>query len=230
MISKMLEDFSISASVLGISSLSALILGCLFLFLACACILQKKALRSTFYGALGLLCLSGLATVLLVGLNIHSYQRLSYESKIGLIHFVALAPQRYSASIVQAGSETEQKFELRGDEWQLGTRVIRWQAPLTLLGLDSLYRLERLQGRYEDIQQERFAPRSVNAFHSDNNLDFAVVIGRYQRWLPWIDTTYGNAVYMPMADKASYTISMSQSGLVARPDNKAAEIALANWR
>jgi hypothetical protein len=41
---------------------------------------------------------------------------------------------------------------------------------------------------------------------------------------------YGSATYLPMAAGARYEIHMSQSGLVARPDNEPAKAATRAWR
>lgn len=40
-----------------------------------------------------------------------------------------------------------------------------------------------------------------------------------------VDTLYGSAAYMPMADGATYEIWLTQSGLIARPANPAANTA-----
>ena len=50
------------------------------------------------------------------------------------------------------------------------------------------------------------------------------------RWLPFVDAVYGSATYLPMADGARYEISITQSGLIARPLNQAAEAAAGAWR
>jgi hypothetical protein len=40
---------------------------------------------------------------------------------------------------------------------------------------------------------------------------------------------YGSATYLPMADGADYEVTVSQSGLVARPLNDAARLAVGAW-
>jgi hypothetical protein len=45
-----------------------------------------------------------------------------------------------------------------------------------------------------------------------------------------VDAVYGSATYMPMVHGASYQISLTQSGLIARPTNAIAEQALKNWK
>jgi hypothetical protein len=45
-----------------------------------------------------------------------------------------------------------------------------------------------------------------------------------------VDTVYGSAALMPMADNARYGMWMTQSGLVARPVNDQAAQAVGNWK
>ena len=49
----------------------------------------------------------------------------------------------------------------------------------------------------------------------------------HPRWLPFVDAVYGSATYMPMADGARYQVSITQSGLIARPLNPAADAVTA---
>jgi hypothetical protein len=48
--------------------------------------------------------------------------------------------------------------------------------------------------------------------------------------LPFVDAVYGNAAYMPMSDGARYEVSITQSGLIARPVNAAAQQAAGSWK
>ena len=229
MIPKIPVDISIPEPVLGLISIIALLLAVLFIYLAISHMKQLKPGRSGLYSLLSILSLSGAALVLLTTLNIYSYQRLSYEAEIAEIHFSRVGTQLYAVDLHIDGSGLKQQFELHGDEWQMDARVIKWKVPLTLVGFNSLYRLERLQGRYRDINLERQAARSVFALNKDSRFDLWSIIRQYKKYLPWIDAFYGSATYLPMADKASFQIKITQSGLIARPVNEAARQALGNW-
>jgi hypothetical protein len=229
MIPKIPVDISLPDPILGTSSCIALVLSCLFIYLALSRIKRLKLWQSGFYAALSFIFFSSAAIILLTALNIHNYQRLSDERDVAEIHFHKLSQQLYSAELFFADERESQKFELRGDEWQLDARVIKWKAPLTLVGFNSLFRMDRLQGRYRDIEQARHAPRTVFALNEDRNLDLWSVIQQYRKWLPWIDSFYGNASYLPMADDSIFEIKMSQSGLIAKPVNEAAREAVGEW-
>ena len=54
-------------------------------------------------------------------------------------------------------------------------------------------------------------------------------IKRNAHWLSIVDATYGSATFLPMADGAIFSVSMGSSGLVARPLNDRADLALKEW-
>jgi len=97
-------------------------------------------------------------------------------------------------------------------------RVLRWQLPAALAGVPSLYRLDRIAGRYDDIIEERSAPRSVYTIGGSAGPDLFNLKRDYPRWLPFIDAQYGSATWMPMFDGARYIILFNdRGGLLARP-------------
>jgi hypothetical protein len=107
--------------------------------------------------------------------------------------------------------------------------VLKWQGWANLLGLDAQFRLERIAGRYRDIEQERKAERTVYALAQNPGLDLWEMSIRHRRWLPFVDAIYGSATYLPMAETARYEVRMTQTGLIARPLNAAAQAAAGSW-
>jgi hypothetical protein len=165
----------------------------------------------------------------LVAANLFTYQRLTHEREAALITSRQLGP-RYFAVSVETRKAPPRHFQLRGDEWQIDARVLKWGAMGNLLGLDTLYRLERLSGRYGDVASERSAPRTVHELAQDPGLDLWTLTRRYQRYVPLADALYGSAAFVPMAEGAQYTVTVSTSGLVVRPANDAAREALGGWK
>ncbi|HEU4655831.1 MAG TPA: hypothetical protein VFS47_17715, partial [Steroidobacteraceae bacterium] len=139
-------------------------------------------------------------------------------------------PQRFAATLTQVPSGEMQTFVLAGDEWQLDARVLKWRGWANLLGLDAQYRLERVSGRYRDIDQERRDERTVYGLSENPGIDLWTLSTQYPRWLPFVDAVYGSATYLPMADGARYQVAITQSGLIARPLNQAATNAAGGWK
>jgi hypothetical protein len=164
-----------------------------------------------------------------VASNLYTYSRLTYESPVADLIFKATGPQHYQATLIRAPSGEMQVFAVNGDEWQLDARVLKWRGWATLLGFDAQFRLERLSGRYLDIEQERNAPRTVYELSDNPGLDLWAQSIDHPRWVPFVDAVYGSAAFLPMADGARYRVTMSQTGLLARPMNTTATSAIERW-
>ncbi len=190
---------------------------------------RRRVLRGSVNAIGGAATAAASAAALSLLLTAVTYQRLTHESAIAKIHFARLAPAEFEARLMVSG-EQDRFFVLAGDAWQIDARLITWKPPATILGLDPLYRLERLSGRYSAIADEREAPRTVHSLADDMPLDLWTMVRRAPILMPGVDAHYGNATYVPMADDAEYELFLSRDALVARPSNSVAEAAVQAWR
>ena len=193
-----------------------LMLSLLFIILGIRRFFRGKLISASIQSLSGVsLFLAGLLS-LSIAVNLYSYDRLTYEQNIAQLIFTQLDKQQFRAKIIYTNQNKVDEFLIRGDEWQMDARVIKWHGWAQLLGLNSQYRLERISGRYSDIEEEQLKPRTVYSLNSENEIDYWKLINNYKKWLPWIDTHYGGAAYLPMADKTTYSLSLTQTGLIAR--------------
>ena len=179
-------------------------------------------------------CVSGIASASIAALaavlvfSYFSYARLTSEQLVSRIEFSQVAPFEFRARLMIEG-EHDQFFVLTGDEWQLDARLVTWKPPATILGLDPIFRLDRLSGRYGDVDQERSQPRTVHALSPKSALDVWNVARRIPWLLPGVDAQYGAATFVPMLDGALYEVSLSRDALIARPANDVARNAVTEW-
>ncbi len=206
---------------LGLAGLAALASGIVRLF-------RRKLFTGSGLSTLGAIVLAGAGLGLALASNLYTYHRFTAEQAVVDLNFERLGEQRFRVAVIDPQGDV-QHFELRGDEWQLDARLLRWQGRATLLGLDPLYRLERISGRYRDLQREREAQHTVHALSQAAGLDLWQLARGYRDWLPFVDAAYGSATYLPMADKAQYAVTLNANGLIARPGNEAAKEALRDW-
>ncbi len=190
---------------------------------------RRRPVTGGIQAMLGVALLAGAGLALSLALNLHTYRRLTQETAAAEIAFAQVGPRRFRAELVPTGG-TAQRFDLEGDEWQLDARILKWRGYAVVLGFDTRYRLDRLSGRYREIERERHDPRTVYPLNGEPGTDLWSLARLYHGWLPWIDAVYGNAAYLPMADGARFQVYVSASGLVARPANAAAEAAIQGWR
>jgi hypothetical protein len=170
---------------------------------------------------------AGGASVLLA-FSYFGYGRLIDEQVVSQIEFSQSAPGDYVARLMIDG-ERDRLLPLRGDEWQMDARVVNWKPPATLLGLDPIYQLERLSGRYSSVDDEMSEQRTVHALSEDMALDVWQVARRFPKLMPGVDAYYGTATYLPMADGARFEVTLTRTALIARPMNDAAREAVGNW-
>lgn len=190
---------------------------------------RRQVVRGSLRGLFGTCVLLFALLLASLGLNLRLYHRFTAEQALADVSFAQIDAQYYTAYL-QYPDGTHREVNLRGDAWQLDARVLKWQGMATVLGLDPLYKLERISGRYHDLAQERSAERSVWALSEEPTINLLALAQEHPDWLPWVDATYGSAAYVPMADQAEYQITLSTSGLIIRPTNAVAEQAVSEWR
>jgi hypothetical protein len=184
-------------------------------------------------GSLLLLCSALLVSLgviaALAAASLRTYNRLTQEQDAARVSMRQIAPKHYALS-VQPKAGRAQSFEVLGDEWQIDARLLKWRPIATIAGFDTVYRLERLSGRYSDIAEERAAKRTVYGLAEQAPVDFWVYLRRYNDYLPFGDALYGSAAFVPMAEGAEYAVTVSSTGLVVRPANDAARKAVGAWK
>src|SRR5262245_38125242 len=102
--------------------------------------------RGTMFFLSGGLVLLLAAGAALVAMNLYTYARLTHEQEAARVSMRQLGERHYVVSI-QAKNTPPRHFELRGDEWQIDARVLKWRALGNLVGLDSVRSEERRVGK-----------------------------------------------------------------------------------
>jgi len=211
-------------------AIGTIVIGALLLLLSLRVLRRSGWLLGWLRGMMGLVLVACGVSMGLLAMDILAYKQLTSESSLATISFERLAEQQYKTWIVDAeGRETI--YVLKGDQWQLDARIIKWPGTLAAMGMKPGYRLDRISGRYYSLDMERNAERSVFSIASSQTpFDLWVWLQRYDTQMPFVDAVYGSAAYVPMEDGASYEVMLSNSGLLARPLNDAATQAVGRWQ
>ncbi|AOS97682.1 hypothetical protein AUP74_02274 [Microbulbifer aggregans] len=181
-------------------------------------------------GSVGLILLGGALLIVLVAADVYSYRNLAEEHSVGTLSFRKLDEQHYEAKFADEDG-VAQTFELRGDQWQLDARLLKWKGPLARWGIHPAYRLDRVSGRYLTLQDERTLERTVHQLNGSNyGVDVWESLRGISKRMSLVDAVYGSATFLPMEDGAVYEVRISHSGLLARPLNQQATSALEEWR
>ncbi len=173
----------------------------------------------------GFLGLAGI--VAFAGLNLQTFSRLTFEREVANIKFAAIEgqPGAYTAYVTFA--DGQQYMEpaskappvLVGDQFELGAQVIKFEPLANMLGYNSIYRLDFLEGRDANRYSTEEVTEATSTgiqLYANPGLDvYQMAKDSGQQF--GIDAQYGSATYQPMGDGFEYNVSITQDALVARP-------------
>ncbi len=213
----------------SLMSLFVLLIGALLIYFALRLLGRRHWLLGFVRGLFGLGLLVGAIFLGLFALDLFSYQTLLKEKPVATLSFKQQGPQEFRVTLVHTNGD-EEEFLLKGDQWQLDARIIKWQGLVAATGVKPGYRLDRISGRYYSLADERTAERTVYEL-SDHEwrVDVWQWLHKHPNLVPMVDANYGSATFVPMADNALFEVKLSNTGLVARPLNDPARAALAVW-
>src|SRR5256884_8456107 len=145
---------------LGITALCLLLLGAAVGAMAVRAVRVRHWLGGTLRGlvALLLLALAALAATVTVGLQ--GYRALTFEEVAATVRTEPLAPQRFRATITLPDHRLAM-YDLAGDAFYVDAHVLKWHPWASLLGLHTVYELDRVAGRYNAVGDERTQPHTA---------------------------------------------------------------------
>ena len=191
------------------------VMGVVLLFAGLVAFVRLRLLSFLFRTLFGLLLLAlgGVAGTIAIG--IQGYRALMREDVAARIAVKPAGPQRFDATI-RFPDGREATYVLAGDEIYVDARILKWHPYANWIGLHTAYELDRLAGRYHDINDERSAPRTVHALASDKPVDLYGLRRRYTFLAPLVDAEYGSATFVPVTQPAEFELRVSTTGLLIR--------------
>jgi len=151
-----------------------------------------------------------------ITVGIQGYRALSREDLAARISVRPYAPQRFRATLSFPDGR-EASYSLSGDEIYVDARILKWHALANLLGLTTAYELDRIGGRYREMEQERSAPRTIYPLGRGKPVDLFALRKRYTFLEPFVDAEYGSAAFVPVGEPADLELRVSPTGLLIRP-------------
>ena len=163
--------------------------------------------------ALLLLALAALAGTLTVGLQ--GYRALTLEDLAATVHTEPVAPQRFRATITMPDHRLAM-YELAGDAFYMDAHILKWHPWANLLGLQTVYELDRVAGRYNAVADERTQPHTAYELARSKPVDL-YLMARRRLLGPLVDAEYGSATFVTATRPATFEVRVSTTGLLARP-------------
>lgn len=162
-----------------------------------------------------------LVVVLLLASNYYTFSRLTDESPIAQLSFEKQGPGQFAATISYGDFCSPEVYLLQGDQWRLDAQFLKWRPWANLLGFDSMYRIERLGGRFSEVTVENARHPTAFGLHTSGLVDLTGPIKAYHGMLSPVDTLYGSSVYDWMEEGYTFRVYRGQSGLLVRKEPSA---------
>jgi len=153
---------------------------------------------------------------LLLTASIWSFHALTDETLIAEIEFDRVGTQSFVAHLRTADFCTEQQFPLYGDQWRIDAQFLKWHYWATLLGLESRYRLERIEGRYRDVAAQNTERNLAHALAPPSAIDIGELSEKLGRMNFFVDATYGSSTYHDIDIGTIYLVYKTPTGLLTR--------------
>jgi hypothetical protein len=163
----------------------------------------------------GALFLSLAALAVVLGVSTQGYRALTLEEVAATVTTIPTGPQAFQA-FVEFPDGRDTTFHVTGDQLLVDAHILKWRPLANILGVHTQYELDRLGGRYLDIQDERTAPRNVHSLKNDKPVDLFHLARRYTLLAYLVDTEYGSATYIGVERPARFEIRVSTTGLLVR--------------
>jgi|SRR5881296_746302 len=202
-------------TTLIVSALGLLLLGTIVGVRAARAARARHWLGGTVRGlvALLLLALAALAATVTVGLQ--GYRAFTFEEVAATVHTEPVAPQRFRATITLPDRRLAM-YELAGDAFYMDAHILKWHPWASLLGLHTVYELDRVAGRYNAVADERARPHTAYELARSKPVDL-FLIARRRLLGPLVDAEYGSATFVAATRPATFEVRVSTTGLLARP-------------
>jgi len=205
---------------LSIALLASGLVGLALLVAAIRSLARAKVASGTtkLVAALVLLLVATVSGAVLVGT--HGYRALTREDVAAVVRTEPVGPHTFRARF-EFPDGTESSFTLSGDELYVDARIVKWTPFANLLGLHTAYELDRVAGRYVELQDEQEEARTVFSLAPRRPVDMFLLRKRFPQLEPLLDARYGSATFATATDPASYELRVSTTGLLLRslPEN-----------
>lgn len=203
------------ATPLLVLSIAFAVLSLMFAALTVRALKKKRALGTATSTLSTLLMLSLSALFGTLSVSTQGYRALTREELAASVTTRKLAEQQFEARVEFAdGRDTV--FVLAGDEFYMDAHILKWTSIANIIGLHTNYELDRISGRYLELEDERSKPRTVFPLAQVKSIDLFDLRQKHAilGWL--VDAEYGSGTFMAVDHEATFDVTVSTTGLLVR--------------
>jgi hypothetical protein len=118
--------------------------------------------------------------------------------------------------VIKGQPQPAGRYEIKGQQWAVGGNIIKWEPWVSFVGMETMYRLSRLEGRYVKASDQQANPQTVYSLTETEESPFWNFIDRFGEKLPFIDAGYGNTTFNRPDYNETFYIYVTESGFMAQ--------------
>lgn len=203
-------------TLLSITALVLAAAGVALLLFGAAALRRRRPLRALTRTLQATVFLALAALLGALALGMQGYRALTHEEVAARVRIESTGPQRFVAHFRFADGR-EERYALAGDELYVDAHILKWKPVANILGLHTAYELDRVAGRYAQLEEERGKLRTIHALGRAQRIDLFDLRRRYRLFGVLVDAQYGSATFAPAAADTEIEVRVSTSGLLIRP-------------
>ncbi|HLF10417.1 MAG TPA: hypothetical protein VJA26_04320 [Gammaproteobacteria bacterium] len=178
-------------------------------------------------------CILAGLLVLLLSASIYTYSVLTDETVIAELRFDRTGNREYLAYLRTGNRCEEHVYPVVGDQWRVDAEFLKWKYWALLFGLESQYRLDRLEGRYRSVDEQNNNPNLAHDLGEGTAIDVVELASALGPVNFLTDATYGSSTYQDIDPRQVYYVSKTPTGIITRsasrpvPERDAETLAIA---
>lgn len=161
------------------------------------------------------LCVSLSALGATLAASTQGYRALTMEEVAATVTTLPTGPGAFQA-FVEFPDGRDTTLAVQGDQLLVDAHILKWRYIGNVIGLHTQYELDRLTGRYVNIDDERSRERTVHSLKTDKPVDLFDLVERFSFLTGLVDAEYGSATYIGVDKPARFEIRVSTTGLLVR--------------
>jgi len=207
---------SLATQPLAIVGMLFGVLGVVLVLAGLLALRRRRSFRFVLRSLLGLVLLALGALSASISIGMQGYRALTREELAARVEVRPLGDRRFGATFHIPGRAESSYYELAGDALYVDAHILKWRPVVNVLGLHTAYELDRVSGRYDDLELERSASRTVHSLAPERRVDLFALRTRYAFLAPLLDAEYGSGAFVRVAEPANFDVLVSTTGLLVR--------------
>jgi hypothetical protein len=200
---------------LRIVAVATIVLAVAFFVSAVLAVRRKRLFGTAASAGASLLLFAVAALLATIALATQGYRALTREDLAATVVIRPTGPHQFTA-LVTFPDGRDTMFVLNGEQVYVDAHILKWKPIANILGLHTAYELDRIGGRYFEIEHERDSARTIFSLSKPKRLDMFALRHRWAAFAPLLDAEYGSGTFVTADRPDSLEVLVSTTGLLIR--------------